>query len=62
MTEEELLIALTLYKTGQRKNKVVASVAASLDENQVRALVTYLGSLNKQTGARAGAKAGIPTK
>ena len=62
MTQEELLIALTLYKTGQRKNKVVASVAASLDENQVRALVTYLSSLNKQTGARAGAKAGIPAK
>lgn len=62
MTEEELRIALTLYKTGQRKNKVVASVAASLDDNQIQALVTYLGSLNKQAGARAGAKAGIPTK
>jgi cytochrome c553 len=62
MTEQELLTALTLYKTGQRKNKVVRSVAASLDENQIRALVTYLASLNNRPRLAPGTKAGKSTK
>ncbi len=62
MTERELLTALTLYKTGLRKNKVVTSVAASLDETQLRAVVLYLSSLKKETGARAPGGLGIPNK
>ena len=62
MTEQELLTAITLYKTGVRKNKVVTSVAASLDETQIRALVMYLGSLKKEIGARGADVVGLPKK
>ena len=62
MTERELLTALTLYKTGLRKNKVVTSVAASLDETQIRALVMYLSSLKKEPGTRAPSVLGLPKK
>lgn len=47
LSEEEFVTALNLYKTGQRRNKVMVSVAASLDETQMRALAAYLTSLGK---------------
>lgn len=47
LSEEEFITALTLYKTGRRRNKVMVSVAASLDENQMRALAAYMTSLSK---------------
>lgn len=64
MSEQELLTALTLYKTGQRKNKVVTSVAAALDATQIRALVLYLSSLKnkKETGPRAPAVVELPKR
>lgn len=51
MSEDDLVSALTLYKTGQRDNKVMVSVAASLDEGQMRALAAYLTSLGKPAPA-----------
>jgi len=62
MTEQELLSAITLYKTGLRRNKVVTSVAAALDDTQVRALVTYLGSLKKGAGTRVPGVVELPKK
>ena len=47
MSEDDFLSAMTLYKTGQRDNKVMVSVAASLDESQMRALAAYMTSLGK---------------
>ncbi len=47
LNEEEFLTALSLYKTGRRRNKVMVSVAASLDDTQMRALAVYLASLSK---------------
>lgn len=48
MNEQELIDALILYKTGRRLNKVMVSVAASLDETQMRALAMYLSSLGRK--------------
>jgi len=62
MAEQELLTALTLYKTGVRKNKVVTSVAASLTEEQIRALVMYLSSRKKEPGTRGSDVVGLPKK
>jgi hypothetical protein len=59
MTEEELLIALTLYKTGQRKNKVVASVAASKPGPSPRNVLGFAQQTDRRSRRR---KAGIPTK
>lgn len=47
LTEQDMISALMLYKTGRRKNKVMVSVAASLDETQMRAIAIYLSSLGK---------------
>ncbi len=52
MSAEDLISALTLYKTGRRDNKVMASVAASLDESQMRALAAYLTSVAKAQPAQ----------
>lgn len=48
MSEKELADALILYKTGRRLNKVMVSVATSLDETQMRALAIYLSFLGKR--------------
>lgn len=47
MSEADIIAALTLYKTGRRDNKVMVSVAASLDERQMQALAAYLSSLGQ---------------
>jgi cytochrome c553 len=36
-----------LYRTGQRTNPAMVSVAQSLDDIQIRALAAYFGSLAK---------------
>lgn len=58
MSEEDLISALNLYKTGRRDNKVMVSVAASLDESQMRALAAYLTTLGRsqQPAARPAPK------
>lgn len=48
MSEAEIVTALTLYKTGLRPNKVMVSVAASLDQQQMQAVARYLSSLSKR--------------
>jgi cytochrome c553 len=46
---------MKFYQSGVRTNPVMVSVANSLDDKQLRALATYLGSLPKPA-ARAGRK------
>lgn len=48
MSEADIVTALTLYKTGLRTNKVMVSVAASLDQGQMQAVARYLSSLGKR--------------
>lgn len=45
MSPAEIVNALTLYKTGLRTNKVMGSVATSLDQDQMQAVAQYLSSL-----------------
>ena len=47
MSESDIVNALLLYKTGVRTNKVMVSVTASLDADQMQAVARYLSSLNK---------------
>jgi cytochrome c553 len=42
---EQFITTLKFYKDGLRGNPAMISVAKSLDEEQVRALATYFGSL-----------------
>lgn len=42
--ESEILSALRAYKDGSRRNAVMASVAQSLDEDQMAALAAYYAS------------------
>ncbi|MEQ1695769.1 MAG: hypothetical protein ABL901_08010 [Hyphomicrobiaceae bacterium] len=48
MSEADIVTALTLYKTGLRSNKVMVSVATSLDQPQMQAVARYLSSLGKR--------------
>ena len=48
MSEADIVTALTLYKTGLRPNKVMVSVATSLDQEQMQAVARYLSSLGKR--------------
>jgi cytochrome c553 len=43
----ELATALKAYRTGERTNPVMVSVARSLSDRQIEALAAYLGSLRK---------------
>ena len=45
--EDAFLKTIEFYKSGERKNPVMMSVAGSLDEKQARALAAYFGSLPK---------------
>lgn len=54
MSDTDIVNALTLYKTGLRPNKVMVSVATSLDADQIKAVARYLSSLGQ--GARPAAK------
>lgn len=45
MSEAEFVNAMMLYKTGRRRNKVMVSVSASLDDQQIQALAAYFTSL-----------------
>src|SRR5262249_46553322 len=47
MSEPEFVNAMMLYKTGRRKNKVMVSVSASLDDTQIQALAVYFASLGR---------------
>jgi cytochrome c len=44
---ERFVATLKFYKTGERKNPVMVSVAGSLDDEQFAALAAYYGSLPK---------------
>jgi cytochrome c len=44
---ENFAQTIDFYRTGARPNQVMASVAKSLDDEQVKALATYYGSLPK---------------
>ena len=48
MSEADIVTALTLYKTGLRTNKVMVSVAASLEQEQMQAVARYLSSLGRR--------------
>jgi cytochrome c553 len=45
--DERFVTTLRFYQTGARPNPVMVSVAKSLDDEQVRALAAYYGSLPK---------------
>lgn len=47
MSADDIVSTLMLYKSGRRKSKVMVSVAASLDETQLRAIAEYFASLPK---------------
>lgn len=47
MSAADIESTLMLYKSGRRKNKVMVSVAASLNETQMKAIAAYLASLPK---------------
>lgn len=47
MSEEDIVAALLLYKSGRRKDKVMTSVAAALEDSQMRAVALYISSLAK---------------
>ncbi len=57
---DDLVKALTQYKTGQRSNPAMTSVAQSLDDEQIRALALYWGSLPAAPPAKAPAPARKP--
>ena len=44
---DRFVATLKFYQTGERTNPVMVSVAKSLDEEQMRALAAYYGSLPK---------------
>lgn len=50
---EYFVKTLNLYQRGERTNPAMVSVAQSLDEEQIRALSIYLGSLGKPDAAEA---------
>ncbi|MEC9367864.1 MAG: c-type cytochrome [Pseudomonadota bacterium] len=43
--EDSFIAVLKSYKSGERENKAMVSVARSLDDQQMQALATYFGSL-----------------
>ena len=43
----DFVATLDFYRTGARPNQVMVSVVQSLDENQIKALAAYYGSLPK---------------
>ena len=48
---QELISTIGLYRSGERKNAAMVSVAQSLDDEQIKALATYFASLPKAKGA-----------
>jgi len=50
---EEFIETLGYYKSGARTNPAMISVAQSLDDEQIRALAHYFGSLQMPTVAPA---------
>lgn len=58
----ELKAALEAYRSGERTNPVMVSVAQSLDDRQISALALYLGTLARpkqgETGPRASGGSG----
>ena len=49
----DFIATLDFFKNGSRPNPAMISVARSLDEEQVKALATYYGSLPKGRGRAA---------
>jgi cytochrome c553 len=47
---QELIAAIGLYRSGERKNPAMVSVAQSLDDEQIKALATYFATLPKAQG------------
>jgi len=47
---ETFIETLGFYKSGERPNPAMVSVAISLDDEQVRALATYFASLKAKAG------------
>ena|GEM_PF-722174 len=56
-----LVEALQMYKSGQRTNPTMVSVAQSLDDEHIEALARYFASLPKRGGGNASAEKGGPT-
>jgi len=51
--EPELFVnTLNFYRNGERGNPAMISVAESLDDNQMKALAAYYGSLPKRPSAK----------
>jgi cytochrome c len=44
---DEFIKTLGLYRNGERNNPAMVSVAQSLDDDQIKALAAYFGSLPK---------------
>jgi cytochrome c553 len=40
---------MNAYKSGERDNKAMMSVARALDDEQINALAVYLGSLKRKS-------------
>jgi cytochrome c553 len=53
---DDFIATMNFFKTGSRPNPAMVSVARSLDEEQVKALSAYYGSLPKGRGAPAAKK------
>lgn len=49
---QTFVTTLNFYRNGERNNPAMVSVAESLDDNQVKALAAYYGSLPKGRSAK----------
>jgi len=49
---EQFVATLKFYQAGARTNPVMVSVVSSLDDEQMRALAAYYGSLLKRASAK----------
>ncbi len=49
---EEFVHTLDFYRNGERNNPAMVSVAQSLDDDQMKALAAYYGSLPKSAPAK----------
>ena len=49
---ETFAATLNLYRSGTRQNPTMASVAQSLDDQQIKALAAFFASLPKSTAAQ----------
>jgi cytochrome c len=49
---DDFVATMEFYRTGARPNPAMVSVAKSLDEDQIRALAAYYGSLPKPAKAK----------